>query len=188
MAEVKITVICGSLRKESWNRMVANTLPSVAPADFKFRDAPRFDTMPNYNQDDQKANGFPDTVKAWADAIRGADGVVIVTPEYNYSVPGVLKNAIDWVSRMDAKEQPFLGKPCAILTASGGPVGGSRVQYELRKILQSIEAVLLPKPEVFVTLAPQKIDTAKGIVTDAATLDFMKKQMEAFGAFIKRLS
>ncbi len=187
MADLNIAVICGSLRKESWNRMVANTLPSVAPG-LKFKDAPPFDKMPNYNQDDQKANGFPDSVKAWADAIRGADGVVFVTPEYNFSVPGVLKNAIDWVSRMDAKEQPFFGRPCAILTASGGPVGGSRVQYELRKILQSIEGIVLPKPEVFVTLAPTKIDTTKGVVTDATTLDFMKKQMEAFAAFIQRLS
>lgn len=185
---VNICVICGSLRKESWNRMVVNTLPSVVPADFKIKEAPPYDKIPNYNQDEQKANGFPDTVKAWADAIRAADGVIIVTPEYNFSLPGVLKNAIDWVSRMDAKEQPFLGKPCAILTASNGPVGGSRVQYEARKVLQSIEAVVLPKPEVFVTLVASKVDAAKGVVTDAATLDFMKKQMAAFEAFIKRLS
>jgi chromate reductase len=89
---------------------------------------------------------------------------------------------------MPGKEQPFLGKPCAILTASNGPVGGSRVQYELRKILASIEAVVMPKPEVFVTLVTQKIDAEKGTLTDATTLDFMKKQMEAFKAFIQRLS
>lgn len=185
---MNICSICGSLRKESWNRAVMNTLPSIAPSGMKFKEAPPYDKIPNYVQDDQKANGFPDSVKAWAAAIREADGVVIVTPEYNFSLPGVLKNAIDWVSRMDAKEQPFLGKPCAILTASGGPVGGSRVQYETRKVLQSIEAMVLPKPEVFVTLAPTKIDAAKAIVTDATTLDVMTKQMAAFEAFIKRLS
>lgn len=185
---MNICTICGSFRKESWNRMVLNTLPSVVPSEFRLQEAPPYDKFPHYNQDDQKANGFPGMVKAWADAIRKADGVVIVTPEYNFSVPGPLKNAIDWVSRMQGKEQPFLHKPCAILTASNGPVGGARVQYELRKILQSIEGMVMPKPEVFVTLVTQKIDAQKGIVTDATTLDFMKKQMEAFAAFIKRLS
>lgn len=183
-----ICTICGSFRKESWNRMVMNTLPSVVPSAFKLKEAPPFDKFPHYNQDDQKEKGFPDAVKAWADAIRGADGVVIVTPEYNFSLPGPLKNAIDWVSRMPGKEQPFLGKPCAILTASNGPVGGSRVQYELRKVLQAVDALAMPKPEVFVTLVSQKIDAEKGIVTDATTLDFMKKQMEAFAAFTQRVN
>lgn len=185
---MNICTICGSFRKESWNRMVLNTLPSVVPANFRLKEAPPYDKFPHYNQDDQKANGFPSDVKAWAEAIHKADGVIIVTPEYNFSVPGPLKNAIDWVSRMDRKEQPFLGKPCAILTASNGPVGGSRVQYELRKILASIEAVVMPKPEVFVTLVSHKIDAANHVINDPTTLDFMKLQMEAFAAFIKRLS
>ena len=78
-----------------------------------------------------RRTGFPATVEALADAIRAADGVIIVTPEYNYGVPGGLKNAIDWVSRM--KDQPFKDKPVAIQSVTGGPLGGGRVQYHLRQ-------------------------------------------------------
>jgi len=97
----------------------------------KLRAAASFERFPIYNFDIQDATGFPAEVVAWADAISSADGLIIVSPEYNWSIPGGLKNAIDWVSRM--KDQPFKDKPVALQSAAGGILGGSRMQYHLRQ-------------------------------------------------------
>jgi chromate reductase len=119
-----------------------------------------------------------------AEAIRAADGVVIVTPEYNYSVPGVLKNAIDWLSRLPS--QPFAGKPLAIQSASPGALGGARAQYHLRQMLVFLDAMVLNKPEVMVSGAASKI-SPEGELTDEATRKFLAGQLEAFAAFIRRV-
>jgi chromate reductase len=149
-------VICGSLRKGSYNAALARMLPALAPAGMKLRSAPSFANLPIYDYDIQAAGGFPPEANAWADAIRGADALIIVTPEYNWSIPGGLKNAIDWVSRM--KDQPFKDKPVALQSAAGGILGGSRAQYHLRQCLTSVDAILFGRPEVIVTFAPQKFD------------------------------
>jgi chromate reductase len=125
-----VLVICGSLRRGSYNAALARTLPGLAPAGLSLRPAPSFANFPIYNADIQTTSGFPAEANAWADAIRGADALIIVSPEYNWSIPGGLKNAIDWVSRM--KEQPFKDKPVALQSAAGGILGGSRAQYHLR--------------------------------------------------------
>src|SRR5947209_18248226 len=122
----------------------------------KLRPAPPFATFPIYNFDIQNASGFPAEVNAWADAIRSADGLIIVTPEYNWTIPGGLKNAIDWVSRM--KDQPFNGKAVLLQSAAGGILGGSRAQYHLRQSLISLDATCFGRPEVLVTMAAQKFD------------------------------
>src|SRR5215510_8436597 len=122
--QLDVLVICGSLRKGSYNAALARTLPALAPGGMKLRPAPPFETFPIYNFDIQNSSGFPADVNTWADAIRSADGLIIVSPEYNWSIPGGLKNAIDWVSRM--KEQPFKDKPVALQSAAGGILGGSR--------------------------------------------------------------
>ena len=119
-----------------------------------------------------------------ADAIRAADGVIFVTPEYNFGIPGPLKNAIDWVSRL--QNQPFAGKPIAIQSASPGPVGGARVQYDLRKMMVFLDAFTLNKPEGFVANCASRIDEKTGKVTDEATRGFIKQQLEAFATFIDR--
>src|SRR5580693_9749457 len=98
-SNLNVLVICGSLRKGSFNAMVANSLPALAPAGMKVAPSPTI-VMPPYNADVQTGEGFPAPATALAEAVRAADGVIFVTPEYNYSMPGVLKNAIDWVSRM----------------------------------------------------------------------------------------
>src|SRR5215212_12021155 len=95
-----LITICGSLRKGSYNRMVMNLLPGLAPAGMAIKEAPSFAEFPLYNADIQNTTGFPAAVNVLADAIRSADGVIIVTPEYNFSTPGGLKNALDWVSRL----------------------------------------------------------------------------------------
>jgi NAD(P)H-dependent FMN reductase len=100
--------ICGSPRKGSYNAMVARALPALAPEGMTITPAPSFAEFPLYNADIQNSTGFPTAVTTLADAIRAADGVIFTTPEYNFTIPGGLKNALDWVSRL--KEQPFVGK------------------------------------------------------------------------------
>lgn len=179
-----VLVICGSLRKGSYNAAVANALPVLAPPELTLVPAPSFADFPLYNYDVQMA-GVPAAVTAWADAIRAADGVIIVTPEYNWSIPGPLKNAIDWVSKL--KDVPFKDKPVALQSASTGQVGGARMQYHLRMTLGSIDAVLLGKPEVFVNFAAKKIDEKTGELTDEPTRDIIRQQLAAFATFIKRM-
>jgi len=183
--QLDVLVICGSLRKGSYNAALARTLPAWAPPAMKLRLAPPFETFPIYNFDIQNSTGFPADVNAWADAIRSADGLIIVSPEYNWSIPGGLKNAIDWVSRM--KEQPFKDKPVALQSAAGGILGGSRMQYHLRQSLLSIDAVLFGKPEVIVTFAAQKFDEKTLELKDQTAIDLIKQQLVAFEKFIRRL-
>jgi chromate reductase, NAD(P)H dehydrogenase (quinone) len=181
---VNIVSICGSLRKGSYNRMLMQALPGLAPPGMSFAPAPSFAAFPLYNADVQGATGFPADVAALADAIRAADGVVFCTPEYNFSVLGGLKNALDWVSRMPS--QPFAGKPVAIQSASPGPLGGARVQYDLRRMLVFLDALTLNKPEVFVGGCASKFDENTGALKDETTRDFVKQQLGAFAKHIER--
>ena len=183
--QLDVLVICGSLRKGSYNAALARTLPALAPAGLQLRPAPAFDKFPIYNHDIQDTTGFPADVKTWADAIRGADGLIIVSPEYNWSIPGGLKNAIDWVSRM--KDQPFKDKPVALQSAAGGILGGSRMQYHLRQSLTSVDVVLFGRPEVLVTFAAQKFDEKTLELKDQTAIDLIKQQLAAFEKFIRRL-
>jgi chromate reductase, NAD(P)H dehydrogenase (quinone) len=176
--------ICGSLRKGSYNRMVMNLLPGLAPAGMAIKEAPSFTEFPLYNADLQNASGFPAPVNVLADAIRAADGVIFCTPEYNFSLPGGLKNAIDWVSRLS--NQPFAGKPIAIQSASPGPLGGGRVQYDLRRMMVFLDALTLNKPEIFIGGCATKLDDKTGALKDEATGKFIAQQLEAFAKFIER--
>jgi chromate reductase len=179
-----VITICGSLRKGSYNAMVARSLPALAPALMAIAAAPPIGTMPLYNADIQNEQGFPEPVNALADAIRAADGVIIVTPEYNYSCPGVLKNAIDWVSRLP--NQPFANKPVAIQTATQGPLGGARVQYHIRQMLIFLDALAFGRPEIFIGSVQTKVDAAKGELTDEATRTIIRQQLEGFAKFMAR--
>ena len=179
---LNVVSICGSLRKGSYNRMVMNALPGLAPEGVKITEAPPFNEFPLYNADVQNSTGFPAPVQKLADAIRAADGVIINTPEYNFGVPGGLKNAIDWVSRL--QNQPFAGKPVALQSASPGPVGGARVQYDLRRTMVFLDAMTLNKPEIFIGNCAQRIDDKTGKITDEATVGFIKQQLAAFAKFI----
>jgi NAD(P)H-dependent FMN reductase len=113
--------------------------------------SPSIDGIPIYNADIQNSSGFPALVNALADAIRAADALIFVSPEYNYTIPGGLKNAIDWVSRL--QNQPFAGKPIALQSASGGPLGGSRMQYHLRQSMVFLDGLVFTRPEIFVGMA-----------------------------------
>lgn len=181
---MNVLTICGSLRKGSYNHMLVRTLPSLAPAGMTLKEAPSFAEFPLYNADLHADGKFPDLTVKFADAIRAADGIIIVTPEYNYTIPGALKNAIDWVSRM--KDQPFKDKPVAIQSASQGPVGGARMQYHVRTMLVFLNAFVFNTPEIFVGMAQNKFND-KGELTDDTTKDFLKKQLEGFAKFVERV-
>ena len=178
-------VICGSLRKGSYNAALTRALPGLAPPGLKLRSAPSFEKIPIYNFDIQNSTGFPAEVNTWADAIRSADAVIIVSPEYNWSIPGGLKNAIDWVSRM--KDQPFKDKPVVLQSCAGGILGGSRMQYHLRMSLTSVDAVLFGRPEVIVTFAAQKFDEKTLELKDQTAIDLVKQQLAGFEKFARRV-
>ena len=183
---LKVVTLLGSLRKGSFNGMVARTLPQLAPAGMEISALPSIGDIPLYDADVQQEEGFPQSVEALAEQIRQADGVVIVTPEYNYSVPGGLKNAIDWISRLP--NQPLAGKPVLIQTSSMGPVGGARCQYHLRQILVFLDAMVMNKPEFMGGVIQNKVDEQIGEVIDQGTLDFLRGQLTAFADYTRRVS
>src|SRR5215472_12058967 len=183
---LSVISICGSLRKCSYNGIVQRALPALAPEGLMVRPAPSFSEFPLYNADVQAASGFPAPVNALADAIRAADGVIIVSPEYNFSIPGGLKNAIDWVSRL--QNQPFAGKPIALQSASPGPLGGGRVQYDLRRAMVFLDAFVLNKPEIFIGGCAAKFDEKTGELKDETTRGLLKQQLASFATFIARLA
>ncbi|HZS63993.1 MAG TPA: NAD(P)H-dependent oxidoreductase [Xanthobacteraceae bacterium] len=185
-SKLNVISICGSLRKGSFNAMVMRALPGLAPEGMTITPAPPYSDFPLYNFDIQKEQGIPRSVVALAEAMLAADGVVIVSAEYNFSVPPGLKNAIDWVSRLK-DPPPFTGKPFAIQSATTGPVGGARMQYHLRQILAGLDAFILNKPEIFIGNAASKVDEKTGELTDETTRDFIKKQLAAFATFIERV-
>jgi len=176
---LNIVGLCGSLRAASYNRMLMRLAESLLPASMKmqaleWRDVPVFDA-------DVLAKGMPPVVAGLREQVRKADGLLFVTPEYNFSIPGGMKNVIDWLSR--GEDQPLAHKPVAILSASAGPVGGARVQYDLRKVMLFVNAMTLIKPEVFVGNVASKFN-ADGQCTDETTRKFVGAQMAAFETWI----
>ena len=179
---LNVIAICGSLRKGSYNRMVMNLLPGYAPADMKITEAPPWADFPVYNADIQNTTGFPEPVQKLVEAVRAADGVIFISPEYNYSIPGGLKNAIDWVSRVPS--QPFAGKPVTMQSAGAGVLGGGRMQYDLRRCMIFLDAMTMNKPEIFIGNVSARIDDKTGQIKDEQTIGFIKQQLEAFAKFI----
>ncbi len=182
---LKLVTLLGSLRKNSYNAMVANALPKLAPAGVTIQPLPSIGGIPLYDADIEREEGFPPSVEAIAAQIRQADGLIIVTPEYNYSVPGGLKNAIDWLSRLP--NQPLAGKPVAIQTCSMGVIGGARCQYHLRQILVFLDAMVLNKPEFMGGVIQNRVDEQRQEVVDSKTLEVLSGQLMAFTQYIHRL-
>ena len=181
---IKLVAFCGSLRKASFNRMALSAFVEKLPPGVTAQTI-EID-WPLYNADIQNSTGFPAAVNTLADAIRAADGVIFCTPEYNFTIPGGLKNAIDWVSRL--QNQPFAGKPVALQSASPGPVGGARVQYDMRKAMTFLDAHTLNKPEIFIGNCASKLDEATGEIKDETTRGFLKQQLASFVTYIARVS
>jgi chromate reductase len=180
---IKVLGICGSLRKGSYNRMALNAAIEQAPAagvaieTFDIRPIPLYD-------EDVRAAGFPKPVEELRARIAAADALLFATPEYNYSIPGVLKNAIDWASR--PPEQPFNGKPVAIMGASPGLIGTARCQYHLRQACVFLNMLPVNKPEVMIGQCQGKFD-ANGKLTDEATRNFIKDLLVSLAAWTRKL-
>jgi chromate reductase len=179
---IRVLGIVGSLRAESYNgRLLAAAIELAAP-ELSIRPHSLAD-VPLYNADIQ-AQGEPPGVAALRAAVRDSDAVLFASPEYNFGVPGVLKNAIDWISRPPA-HTPFARKPAAIMGASTGPSGTMRMQFELRLALQSMGTYTMPKPEIVVTHCKDKFD-AQGRLTDEGTREHLARFLLAFVEWTKR--
>lgn len=176
---MNIAVICGSLRKGSFNTMLARNLAALAPSDMRLTLLECLELFPPYCADIAQT---PEIVTKWADAIAAADGIIMVSPEYNHSVPGTLKNALDWLSR--DPDRPFAGKPVALQSASTGMLGGARMQYHLRQIMVFFDARLLNKPELFVSHAASRF-AADGTLRDENTAEAIAAHLAAFRLFVR---
>lgn len=172
MSTQPITVlgISGSLRKQSYNTAALEAAMELAPPGMTLVKADISD-LPLYNQD-LHTDVFPDVVERFRQQIHAADALLFVTPEYNYSIPGVLKNAIDWASRPPA--QPFAGKPAAIMGVSPGAIGTARAQYHLRQVAVFLDLKLVNKPEVMIGGAKDRFDEA-GKLIHQPTRDFVRQ-------------
>ncbi len=177
----KVLGLCGSLRQKSYNMIALKTAGELMPAGMKL-EITAFADLPIYNFDVQE-KGFPATATRLRDEVLAADALLFASPEYNWSVGAPLKNAIDWLSRF--QPQPFNNKPAALFSCTTGPVGGSRGQYDLRRILVQLGVHWLVKPEVFIGQSASKFTDGK--LTDETTRKFLTDQMIAFEDWIKRM-
>jgi len=179
---VKLLGICGSLRKASLNMAALRACAELLPEGMSLEITSLAD-LPIFNQDvfDQ---GMPAPVQRFREQVAAADGLLIASPEYNFSIPAPLKNAIDWGSR--APSQVFHEKPAAIFSVAPGPVGGARVQYDLRRVLGQLWTHVLPRPEVFIGNAAGKFD-AQGRLTDETTRKFLTELLAGFKPWIARM-
>ncbi len=159
MAEtLNVLGLCGSLRRGSFNRAALDFAAENAPEGMEIQTWPRLGEIPPYNEDIRE-KGFPPVVEELRNRIKEADGLLIATPEYNYSVPGLLKNAIDWASR--PPEQPFKGKPIALMSASMSGFGGARAHYHLRQVFVFLDGLVMNVPAVMIASAQDRFEEGK---------------------------
>lgn len=175
---MKFVTLTGSLRKESFNTAIAAALQKLAPEGIILEHLGSPGLFPHFSPDTEVA-GIPAGVLAMAESILAADGLIIITPEYNHSIPGVLKNTLDWLSRVSP--EPIAGKPVLIQSASPGKLGGIRAQIHLRQILGYFDARLMNKPEAVIGDVSEKV--MNGILTDEPTRAFLSRQLKAFAEF-----
>ena len=179
---IRVLGISGSLRKGSYNTAALRAAQELVPAGMVIETAVIGD-LPHYD-DDLRAAGYPPEVTRFRAQVAASDAVLFVTPEYNYSIPGVLKNAIDWASR--PPEPAFNDKPVAMMGASGGIFGTARAQYQLRQMLVFLNAHPINKPEVMIGQAAQKFDENLNL-KDEPTREFVRQLLVSLAAWTRRL-
>jgi chromate reductase len=179
---LNILAFAGSLRKGSYNKMLLRAAVDLAPDEATI-EVFDLEEIPPFNQDFEQSP--PGRVKDFKAKIKAADAILIVTPEYNYSVPGVLKNAIDWCSR-PVGDNSWEGKPVAIMSASTGMLGGARAQYHLRQTFVTLDMRPVNKPEIMVNFAAQKFDE-KGNLIDDKTKELIRTLLTALITWTRRL-
>ena len=180
MSQTKIAVIVGSLRKDSFNRKLATALAALAPADFTFEQV-RIDDLPLYNQDHDGAP--PAEVTRLKETIQSAQGLLCLTPDYNRSIPGVLKNAIDHASRPYG-QSVWGGKPAGVLGVSVGAIGTALAQQHLRNILAYLDVPTLGQPEAFIQAKEGLFDDAGNI--GAGSKEFLQAWVNKYVAWVKQ--
>ena len=179
---INVLAICGSLRAGSYNRAALRAAIELKPPGMMIETAD-IGAFPLYNED-VRAQGFPPSVEKLRLQIAAADALLFVTPEYNYSMSGVLKNAIDWASR--PPDQPFAGKPVAIMGAAAGMAGSARAQYDLRRSCVFLDMHPLNKPEVLIGQAQTKFD-AEGRFTDEVGRGLIRDLLVALEQWTRRI-
>ena len=180
---IRILGIAGSLRKASYNRAALRAAARLVP-EGAMLEAFELDGIPGFNEDDERSP--PEQVIALKRAVRAADAILFVTPEYNYSVPGVLKNAIDWASRPYG-DSAWAGKPVAVMGASVGRFGTARAQYHLRQTFVFLDMLPVNQPEVMIGDAAARFD-ADGNLTDATSQNLISKLLANLVAWTRRLA
>jgi chromate reductase len=180
--ELNILAISGSLRADSYNTASLRAAQKLAPEGVNI-DIADISGIPMYNQDQSDQN-VTSTVESLSAKILAADALLFATPEYNYSIPGVLKNTIDWLSRQDP--QPLAGKPAAVMSASISLFGGARAQYDLRRIMIYLDVHFINKPEVMIASAHERFDTG-GELTDTVTAEFIAQLVTALADWTRQL-
>ena len=180
---VKILGIAGSLRKGSYNKAALLAAVGLIPKHVELEIFEKLSTIPPFNQDEE--NNPPNGVVQLKEKIRSADSILFATPEYNYSVPGVLKNAIDWASRPYG-DSAWEGKPVAIMSASVGNLGGARAQYHLRQTFVFLNMFPLNQPEVIIPEIQEKLDK-QGKIVDIYTKEKIAELMQALVEWTRKL-
>lgn len=180
MAKYKVAVMVGSLRKESFNRKLANALEKMGGERFDMEFL-EIGSLPLYNQDLE--SDFPQEATRIKDSIRDADAILFVTPEYNRSVPGVMKNAIDWASRPYG-DSAFAGKPAAVCGTSPGAIGTACAQQDFRSMMGYLDVPLMGAPEVYLQFKDGMID-GNGNVTSDDTREFLQGFVDKFAAWVE---
>ena len=180
MSQYKIAVVTGSLRKDSFNRKMADAIEKLAPSEFTFHKV-RIDDLPLYNQDDDTHQA--ESVKRMKDEIKDAQGLLFITPEYHRSIPGVLKNAIDHASRPPG-QNAWGGKPAGILGVSPGVIGTALAQQHLRNVLSALNVRTLAQPDAFIQAKDGLFDKSGGIGPESEP--FLQKWMDRYAAWVKK--
>ncbi len=180
----KVLGFAGSLRQASYNRALLSLAQKLSPQGLEIEIYDLKD-IPIYNMDLEE-QGLLQSVIDFKQKIEQADGLLIVTPEHNYSVPGVLKNAIDWATRPSGQDS-LTKKPAGIIGASTGPFGTVRAQEHLRQILQHSEVYVMPQPQILIAYAGKKFDESGNLI-DPETTEKLKKFLESFKVWVERFS
>jgi len=183
-------VLClsGSLRRDSWNRRLLHVAAATAPASLQLDVFDGLAAVPMFDEDlEQREPDGPAGVRALRASIAAADGLIIATPEYNHAMPGVLKNALDWLSRESPQGEVLMEKPVAVLGASAGPWGTRLAQASLRQVLHTCGALVMPTPTLFVANAASRFD-GNGSLADPATGQSLQRFALAFEQWMARVS
>lgn len=183
----RVLCLAGSLRRDSWNRRLLQSAAAQAPATLRLDVYDALSSVPLFDEDlERREPAGPAGVQVLRAAIAAADGLVIATPEYNHAMPGVLKNALDWLSRESPAGDVLPEKPVAVLGASSGPWGTRLAQASLRQVLHTCGALVMPAPTLFVANAASRFDT-DGSLTDRATVQSLQDFMLAFERWMERM-